>query len=101
MPHHCSTDLAPCAAPATWAYRWPGSAADAHLCDAHMLAMSAACDPRLIDVRRIPRDGATLEAFAVPGEESPAWRIVAAPPAPPPPRGHSRAPSEPPGRADG
>ena len=66
-----------CTMHATFAYRWPGEGRDTQLCDACMVALSAAADPLQLDVRGLA--GATLEAYPVPGEETLRWRVVRSP----------------------
>jgi hypothetical protein len=73
-PPTCETDLTACTAPSTFAYRWPGTLFDAHVCDRHMAAVAAAADPLQLDVR--PLDGARLEAYQPPGEDEIAHRVV-------------------------
>lgn len=70
----CETDLIECHAAATFAYRWPGTLYDVHVCDRHMTALAAASDPLQLDVR--PLDGARLEAHQPPGADEVAWRVV-------------------------
>lgn len=71
---HCETDLTECAQPASFAYRWPGTPFDVHVCDRHMTALASSADPLQLDVR--PLDGARLEAYLPPGDDEVSWRVV-------------------------
>ena len=63
-----------CRAPATFRYRWPGTASDAHLCSAHMQGLADHSDPSQLAVVALGSD--RLEAQPIPGLGELAWRIV-------------------------
>lgn len=55
------------------------------------MATLRACDPRQLDVRRLARDGATIEAYLIPGDDQESWRIVMPAPRAPGPPPHAPA----------
>lgn len=69
----CETDLTECHAEATFAYRWPGTLFDAHVCDRHMAALASASDPLQLDVR--PLAASKLVQHLPPGADEVSWNV--------------------------